>query len=67
MPPLLHRAITEWPPRAPPLQRMDELETKLDQLSNRAAAVNSSLDRLQQQQALPAMDFAATWSPTRPA
>ena len=28
----------------------DELETELDQLSNRAAAVNSSLDRLQQQQ-----------------
>ncbi len=29
----------------------DEMETELDQLSNRAAAVNSSLDRLQQQQA----------------
>ncbi len=28
----------------------DEMETELDQLSNRAAAVNSSLDRLQQQQ-----------------
>jgi eukaryotic-like serine/threonine-protein kinase len=30
---------------------MDELEHQVDQLSNRAAAVNSSLDRLQQQQA----------------
>jgi len=29
----------------------DEMETELDQLSNRAAAVNSGLDRLQQQQA----------------
>ncbi len=28
----------------------DEMETELDQLSNRAAAVNSSLDHLQQQQ-----------------
>jgi eukaryotic-like serine/threonine-protein kinase len=28
----------------------DQMETELDQLSNRAAAVNSSLDRLQQQQ-----------------
>jgi hypothetical protein len=28
----------------------DEMETELDQLSNRSAAVNSSLDRLQQQQ-----------------
>jgi hypothetical protein len=31
--------------------QMDELEKTVDQLSNRAAAVNSSLDRLQQQQA----------------
>jgi eukaryotic-like serine/threonine-protein kinase len=31
--------------------QMDELEKAVDQLSNRAAAVNSSLDRLQQQQA----------------
>jgi len=30
---------------------MDELEKDVDQLSNRAAAVNSGLDRLQQQQA----------------
>ena len=30
---------------------LDQLETEVDQLSNRAAAVNSSLDRLQQQQA----------------
>ena len=30
---------------------MDELEQSVDQLSNRAAAVNSGLDRLQQQQA----------------
>jgi hypothetical protein len=33
----------------PPLDR-DELEHQIDQLSSRAAAVNSSLDRLQQQQ-----------------
>src|SRR5216683_2075759 len=31
--------------------QLDELEKSVDQLSNRAAAVNSSLDRLQQQQA----------------
>ena len=31
--------------------QLDELEHEVDQLSNRAAAVNSSLDRLQQQQA----------------
>ena len=31
--------------------QMDELEKAIDQLSNRAAAVNSGLDRLQQQQA----------------
>jgi serine/threonine protein kinase len=31
--------------------QMDELEKTIDQLSNRAAAVNSGLDRLQQQQA----------------
>ncbi len=30
---------------------LDELETEVDQLSNRAAAVNSGLDRLQQEQA----------------
>ena len=30
---------------------LDELEKEVDQLSNRAAAVNSGLDRLQQQQA----------------
>jgi hypothetical protein len=30
---------------------LDELEKTLDQLSNRAAAVNSGLDRLQQEQA----------------
>ena len=29
---------------------LDELEKELDQLSNRASAVNTSLDRLQQQQ-----------------
>ncbi len=29
---------------------LDEAETELDQLSNRAAAVNSGLDHLQQQQ-----------------
>ena len=31
--------------------QLDELETTIDQISTRAAAVNSSLDRLQQQQA----------------
>ena len=31
--------------------QLDELEKDVDQLSNRAAAVNSGLDRLQQQQA----------------
>ena len=31
--------------------KLDQLEQELDQLSNRAAAVNSSLDRLQHQQA----------------
>jgi predicted nucleic acid-binding Zn-ribbon protein len=31
--------------------QMDELEKTIDQLSNRAAAVNSGLDRLQEQQA----------------
>lgn len=30
--------------------KLDELETQVDQLSNRAAAINTSLDRLQQQQ-----------------
>ena len=30
--------------------QLDELEHEVDQLSNRAAAVNSSLDRLQQEQ-----------------
>jgi hypothetical protein len=37
-------------PAANDAANFDELETELDQLSNRAAAVNSSLDRLQQQQ-----------------
>ena len=31
--------------------QLDELETTIDQISTRAAAINSSLDRLQQQQA----------------
>jgi hypothetical protein len=31
--------------------QLDEMEKTVDQLSNRAAAVNSGLDRLQQQQA----------------
>jgi eukaryotic-like serine/threonine-protein kinase len=39
------------PGAAPDSAQMDELERDVDQLSNRAAAVNSSLDRLQQQQA----------------
>jgi eukaryotic-like serine/threonine-protein kinase len=37
-------------PAANDSANFDEMETELDQLSNRAAAVNSSLDRLQQQQ-----------------
>jgi serine/threonine protein kinase len=39
------------PEAASSAAEMDELEHQVDQLSNRAAAVNSSLDRLQQQQA----------------
>ena len=42
--------ITAWPP-ARNAAEMDELEKDVDQLSNRAAAVNSGLDHLQQQQA----------------
>jgi hypothetical protein len=38
-------------PSAGDSANFDEMETELDQLSNRAASVNSSLDRLQQQQA----------------
>ena len=47
------KARTEWPrPARPTVQPdFDELEKEVDQLSNRAAAVNSGLDRLQQQQA----------------
>src|SRR5579862_7686697 len=37
-------------PAAGDSANFDELETQVDQLSNRAAAINSSLDRLQQQQ-----------------
>jgi hypothetical protein len=37
-------------PTAGDSPNFDELETQVDQLSNRAAAINSSLDRLQQQQ-----------------
>jgi eukaryotic-like serine/threonine-protein kinase len=37
-------------PAANDSPNFDELETQVDQLSNRAAAINSSLDRLQQQQ-----------------
>lgn len=37
-------------PAANDSANFDEMETELDQLSNRAASVNSSLDRLQQQQ-----------------
>ena len=38
-------------PSAADKAQLDELETQVDKLSNRAAAVNSSLDRMQQQQA----------------
>jgi hypothetical protein len=38
-------------PSADTASELDELEKTVDQLSNRAAAVNSGLDRLQQQQA----------------
>jgi serine/threonine-protein kinase len=38
-------------PAANDSANFDEMETELDQLSNRASAVNSSLDHLQQQQA----------------
>ena len=59
-------AKNEWPATEPGLRRvarprlrraptpsaqLDEMEKTVDQLSNRAAAVNSGLDRLQQQQA----------------
>jgi hypothetical protein len=37
-------------PAANDSANFDELETQVDQMSNRAAAINSSLDRLQQQQ-----------------
>ena len=37
-------------PAANDSANFDEMETELDQLSNRAAAVNTSLDRLQQEQ-----------------
>jgi eukaryotic-like serine/threonine-protein kinase len=37
-------------PAANDSPNFDELETQVDQMSNRAAAINSSLDRLQQQQ-----------------
>jgi hypothetical protein len=37
-------------PAASDSPNFDELETEVDQMSNRAAAINSSLDRLQQQQ-----------------
>ena len=52
MPRCLRRATAEWPRPAPQTSAaLDELETEVDQLSNRAAAVNSGLDRLQQEQA----------------
>jgi hypothetical protein len=38
------------PPPAPDAANLDEMEHEMDLLSNRAAAVNGSLDRLQQQQ-----------------
>jgi predicted nucleic acid-binding Zn-ribbon protein len=41
---------TAAPAAASDSANFDQMETELDQLSNRAAAVNSSLDRLQQQQ-----------------
>ena len=39
------------PPTADASDSLDEVEHEVDQLSNRAAAVSSSLNRLQQQQA----------------
>ena len=42
---------TAGSPSADTSAELDELEKTVDQLSNRAAAVNSGLDRLQQQQA----------------
>jgi len=44
-------ASAQQAPPADNAAEMDELEHELDQLSTRAASVNSSLDRLQQQQA----------------
>ena len=58
---------TAGSPSAAIVCRLDELEKTVDQLSNRAAAVNSGLDRLQQQQAARATVCAATWSSDRPA
>jgi hypothetical protein len=42
---------TAGSPSADTSAELDELEKTVDQLSNRAAAVNSGMDRLQQQQA----------------
>jgi eukaryotic-like serine/threonine-protein kinase len=42
---------TSWPDAASTRTDLDELEREVDQLSNRAAAVDNSLQRLQQQQA----------------
>ncbi len=42
--------VPATPPPAPDEANMDEMEHEIDLLSNRAAAVNGSLDRLQQQQ-----------------
>ena len=48
--------------------QLDELERAADQLSNRAEAVNSSLDHLQQQQNSAGLGLrGATSSPARPA
>jgi hypothetical protein len=43
---------SESAPNEPPaLDRLDKLEVEIDQLTSRAEAINSSLDRMQQQQA----------------
>ena len=52
MPARLRRPIVEWPRRRPPIRQLNwkNWSKTVDQLSNRAAAVNSGLDRLQQEQ-----------------
>ncbi len=49
-PPQAMEATTPQPPAENNTAQLDELEHEVDQLSNRAAAVDSSLDNLQRQQ-----------------